>query len=532
MPLQAKKEKKPTLTIEEKLENALIADWEQPYSLPENWVWTRLGSILTIRRGASPRPIKSYITRSSSGVNWIKIGDTSQNNKYITNIKEKITPEGAKKSVYVEKGSLLLSNSMSFGRPYILSVDGCIHDGWLALTPFKLSKDFLYYALLESNWYFNAVATGSTVLNLNSGKVSTTPLPLPPLAEQERIVTRIESLFAKLDEAKELAESALEKYENRKSAILHQAFTGELTANWRKENNVSMDTWEEIELGETLEATQNVKLQGDNFTYIDIDAINNKLQKITNPKLLPVAEAPSRAKQELKIDDILFSLVRPYLKNIAYVTEEYSTAIASTGFYVCRPNSKILPYYVYYLLCFNKNVNYLNSFMKGDNSPSINRRHLLGMLINLPTLPEQKEIVRIIDSLFEKEYKAKECYAIIAQIELMKKAILGRAFRGELGTNIPEEESAKNLLKEVLESKEQEIVPKKEKKTQIKIPKEVKILFKTSLEEKIYKVILEKKKCSIDDLINITKDSISVLQSLDRLEQEKIIKKQDDYYMI
>ena len=126
-----------------------VPEEEQPYPIPENWCWIILGNAADIKRGASPRPIKSYITDELSGVNWIKIGDTDTG-KYVTSIKEKITRQGANKSVFVEKGTLLLSNSMSFGRPYILNVEGCIHDGWLAITPSDcFDKEFLYYTLLH-----------------------------------------------------------------------------------------------------------------------------------------------------------------------------------------------------------------------------------------------------------------------------------------------------------------------------------------------------------------------------------------------
>ncbi len=176
---QGKKNEK-ELTIEERLEQALVPAEEQPYEVPENWCWIVLGNVTAICRGASPRPIKSFITDDATGINWIKIGD-ADSGKYIVSTKEKVTQAGAKKSVFVEKGTLLLSNSMSFGRPYILDIDGCIHDGWLAITPSKsVEKVYLYYALMVSEWYFQQVAVGTAVRNLNSERVAKTPIPLPP----------------------------------------------------------------------------------------------------------------------------------------------------------------------------------------------------------------------------------------------------------------------------------------------------------------------------------------------------------------
>ena len=176
----ARGKKKETLTPEERLQAALVPEGEQPYPVPGNWCWCFLGNIAFIRRGASPRPIKTYVTEDEAGVNWIKIGDTS-GGKYITHVNEKITEAGAKKSVFVEEGTLLLSNSMSFGHPYILKVKGCIHDGWLALTPSEvINKEYLYYALLTSEWYFEQVAVGTAVRNLNSERVAGTPPSIPP----------------------------------------------------------------------------------------------------------------------------------------------------------------------------------------------------------------------------------------------------------------------------------------------------------------------------------------------------------------
>ena len=161
------------------------------------------GSIATIVRGDSPRPIKNYITENCNGVNWIKIGDIKPNTKYVTATAEKITKEGAKKSRSVHPGDFILSNSMSFGRPYILEIDGCIHDGWLVISPIgnAYTSDFLYY-LLSSSFAFEQfanVASGGVVTNLNSDKVADTKFPLPPINEQERIVAKTEELFAQLD---------------------------------------------------------------------------------------------------------------------------------------------------------------------------------------------------------------------------------------------------------------------------------------------------------------------------------------------
>ena len=184
---------------------------KRPFEIPNSWCWSRLGDINNIARGGSPRPIKDYLTDDKNGINWIKIGDTTREGKYIDSVKEKIRPEGMKKSRFVHKGDFLLTNSMSFGRPYILNVDGCIHDGWLVISPIGevYTSDFLYHLLSSSFAFeqFTNVASGGVVTNLNSDKVADTIFPVPPLAEQQRIVARIEELFSTLDNIQKALEA-------------------------------------------------------------------------------------------------------------------------------------------------------------------------------------------------------------------------------------------------------------------------------------------------------------------------------------
>ena len=176
---------------------------EEPFEIPDSWKWVKLNELAEIARGGSPRPIQDYITDSQDGINWIKIGDTSEESKYITSAKEKIKPEGKKHSRFVHVGDFLLTNSMSFGRPCILKIDGCIHDGWLVFANIKecLLQDYLYYALSSAYIYetFSNVAAGSTVKNLKSDTVKQVDFPLPPLSEQKRIVEAIENMYEVLD---------------------------------------------------------------------------------------------------------------------------------------------------------------------------------------------------------------------------------------------------------------------------------------------------------------------------------------------
>lgn len=173
----------------------------------EGWTYKKLGEICTIERGGSPRPIEAFITTEDKGLNWIKIGDAVEGSKYISSTKEKIKPEGLKKTRFVHKGDFILSNSMSFGKPYILSIDGCIHDGWLVIHDENntFDKSFLYYLLGSPNMYreFKRLAVGGVVNNLNSKLVRDVVVPVPSHQEQERIVAELDLLTGIIDKQKQ-----------------------------------------------------------------------------------------------------------------------------------------------------------------------------------------------------------------------------------------------------------------------------------------------------------------------------------------
>jgi len=183
-------------------------NWKPKIDTDLEWEKVRLGEVCRIERGASPRPIDKFMTKDSNGLNWVKIGDTKNSYKYITNTKEKVTREGAEKSRKVLVGDFVLSNSMSFGRPYIMKIDGYIHDGWLRLSEDieRVGKDYLYYILSSSIVMdqFEKAATGGVVRNLNSELVRNVIIPLPSLTIQKQIVTEIEAERELVESAKKL----------------------------------------------------------------------------------------------------------------------------------------------------------------------------------------------------------------------------------------------------------------------------------------------------------------------------------------
>ena len=201
-----------------------------PFSIPTNWTWCYLEDIAAIARGGSPRPITSFLTDDPAGIPWIKIGDSNRGNVYIDETRERIKPQGLAKSRLVSPGDLLLSNSMSFGFPYIANIEGCIHDGWLVIrTPEGLlDKLFLHKVLLSDHARksFSNAASGAVVQNLNADKARQLTIPLPPLTEQHRIVAKVDELMALCNEL----EVSLGMAETGRESLLEALFRDALSA--------------------------------------------------------------------------------------------------------------------------------------------------------------------------------------------------------------------------------------------------------------------------------------------------------------
>lgn len=188
------------------------------------WEQRKFGDCVLIQRGGSPRPIQCYLTDQEDGINWIKIGDVSNDSRYITSTQEKIIPEGAKNSRFVYKGDLILSNSMSFGRPYIMAIDGCIHDGWLLIRDEKNMFNLEYLLELLSSdkmlEQYKSLAAGGVVNNLNSQLVQSVNITYPQLNEQ----ALIGYFFVQLDNLITLHQRKLEGLEEMKKGYMQRLF--------------------------------------------------------------------------------------------------------------------------------------------------------------------------------------------------------------------------------------------------------------------------------------------------------------------
>lgn len=458
---KAKKEK---LSLEELLEQALVKEEDQPYEVPSNWVWVKFSCIAKeMADGPFGSNLKKEHYTDEKEVRIIQLsnigedGWREENTKYTT-FKH---AETISRSI-VPAGGVVIAKMMPAGRAiivpdnekmYVLSSDA------VKVIPQDCIDVRYLVSGINSTFFRNQIQAntqGITRARTSIGKLKEYAFPLPPLAEQQRIVERIESLFEKLDTAKELAQKALDSFENRKAAILHKAFTGELTAKWREENGVSLDSWEEKKLKEICKISsggtpsrKNPEYYTGNIPWIKTGEIKWNYIENAEEKITPEAIANSSAK--------LFEkgtvLVAMYGQGLTRGRAAILNIDATTNQAVCalRVGKCSLSRFIYYYFMYNYWK--FREEAVGGNQPNLSGTIISGFTINLPSLQEQQEIISIIDILLEKEQQAQELCNIIERVNLMKKAILARAFRGELGTNNTEEESAIELLKEVLKEK-------------------------------------------------------------------------------
>ena len=210
----------------------------------DDWNQHKFGETAIIERGGSPRPIDAFITDDENGLNWVKIGDAPEQGNYITKTAEKIRPEGLKKTREVHPGDLILSNSMSFGRPYIMAIDGCIHDGWLLIRDEEKRYDLKFLCQMlgteQMLAQYRAMAAGSTVNNLNKELVGNTEVKVPSIAEQ----AKIGEYFSKVDNLITLHQRKTDKLKNLKKAMLEKMFPKKGTVSPEIRFNGFTNAWE------------------------------------------------------------------------------------------------------------------------------------------------------------------------------------------------------------------------------------------------------------------------------------------------
>ncbi|HOE39963.1 MAG TPA: restriction endonuclease subunit S [Bacteroidales bacterium] len=402
-----------------------------------NWIKKKLGEVLTIERGGSPRPIDKYLTNSPEGINWIKISDATASDKYIFETKEKITKEGLHKTRMVNEGDFILSNSMSFGRPYIMKTSGCIHDGWLVLKENGqkiFDTEFLYY-LLSSPYVFNQfdyLAAGSTVRNLNIALVSSVEVPIPPLPEQQRIVSILDEAFAAIAKAKANAEQNLKNAKELFESYLQEVF----------ENG--NENWETKCLDELGTITSSKRIYKSEYVKDGIPFYRTKeIKELANGKNITLELFISRERyNEIKksfgvpqINDLLMSAVGTIgeimvIKNKDEFYFKDGNIVWFKGFRNLDTN-----YLKFALTAF---VEKIKSLAIGAAYSALTIEKLNKYQISFPkSIEEQQTIVHQLDALRAETQKLEAVYQKkIADLEELKKSILQKAFGGELKTEI------------------------------------------------------------------------------------------------
>ncbi|WP_443871984.1 restriction endonuclease subunit S [Megamonas funiformis] len=456
------KKKQIELTIEEKLQNALVPKEEQPYKIPNNWCWTYFKDIFYIENGYAFKKI-DY---KKQGIPLVRISNIENG---VINIDECIYVDKLEKNeerYIIEKGDLLIALSgATTGKNGVYNLDSISYlNQRIGNIKIKnktkvVSKYRNYYIALKNEDILN-LAYGGAQPNISPKVISYITIPLPPIKEQQRIVNRIESLFAKLDRAKELIENTLAQFEQNKMAILHKAFTGELTAKWRKEKGILKDTWKSMALencgtwsgGGTPSMSCGDYWENGNIPWITSKDMKNiyieKTQKYITEKGVEFSSAKYIDKPA-----ILFVTRSGILRRIFPVCMVKIPFTVNQDLKVLVPSKMVCLEYLYWI-CIYKSNKILGTCMKsGTTVESISTDKLKKFKITVPTIEEQQEIVNILDKLLAKYNKIKNLEQQLEKIELLKKAILAKAFRGELGTNNPDEESAENLLKEILAEK-------------------------------------------------------------------------------
>lgn len=450
----ARAKKEAALTPEERLQAALVPDWEWPYKLPENWCWTTIKNVATVVTGGTPA--KNNSDYYGGEFPFFKPADLDAG-RHVSEASEYLSDLGKSVSRIIPAQATAVCCIGSIGKCGFLDVEGATNQQINSAIPYF---NALYqYFYMNTEFFTNQLrnsASATTIAIVNKTKMESCYYPLAPLAEQQRIVDRIESLFAKLDEVKEKAQAVVDSFETRKAAILHKAFTGELTAKWREEHGVRMDSWEKKSVGELcISLKYGTAKKSDASGNVVVLRMGNLQQGEIDWSDLAYSKDPDDIeKYKLYPGDVLFNRTNSaaLVGKTAIYRGEHPAIYAGYLIKLDYDHDKIIGDYLNYALNTLDAKKYCNSVKTdGVNQSNINAKKIGAYSFNVPSIPEQEKIVSVIQKLLSKEQQAKETAEIVLnQINLMKKSILARAFRGELGTNDPSEESAVELLKQII----------------------------------------------------------------------------------
>ena len=368
----------------------------------EEWENAILGDLSEVVRGGSPRPIDGFLTTAADGLNWLKIGDVDKEAKYVTHTAEKVRPEALSKTRVVTPGDLILSNSMSFGRPYILQIKTCIHDGWIAITDIvkKAGRDFLYYSISapSSQSYFVDNAAGSGVQNLNADIIKALPVCFPSPAEQQKIAECLSSV----DELMAAQARKVDALKTHKKGLMQQLFPreGETQPRLRFPEFQNAGEWVEKPLGQLIEIASG-QVDPKQPPYCDSPQIGSENIESQSGKLVNVKSAGEKGvisgNYAFDENDILYSKIRPALNKVAAPSFK---GLCSADIYPIRPaGASLLRSYLFYLLLSQQFLDYAIRNSERGKIPKINRDALVTYKALIPSPDEQHRIADCLTSL-------------------------------------------------------------------------------------------------------------------------------------
>ena len=496
--------KKKELTIEEKLQAALIPKEEQPYEIPDSWVWVRLGSICyKITDGTHKTPIYT-----DAGIPFISVKDIYDNEIHFDNTKFISDKEHTElfKRCNPEKGDILVTKSGTIGRTAVVKTEKefslFVSVALIKNIKRVISSDYLSYDIKDyiGKINVNSDIKGAVIKNYHISDIQKQPIPLSPIKEQQRIVKKLDSLFEKTKKAKELLQEVKEEIEMRKISLLDKEFRGEMTKKWREKNktgsvldllqeiqNEKMKKWEE----ECCEAEKNgrkkpkkIKLSKieemivpkeeepyeipDTWKWVKLGEISQismgqsplgeKVNSLIGVGLIGgpsdmgenypiITRYTSQITKLSSIGDIIVSIRATLGKNI-FSDGEYCLGRGVCGIRSKIVNNILLRFY------FTNSIEYLYKISSGTTFAQVSKEDISNLYFSLPPLEEQQEIVRVLEEVLEKEKKVKELIDLEEQIELLEKSILDKAFRGKLGTQDINDEPALELLKKIIDKEE------------------------------------------------------------------------------
>ena len=395
------------------------------------WQSKTLGEICEIERGGSPRPIQNFITTDPSGINWIKIGDATASGKYIYKTEEKIKPEGVKRSRMVYEGDFILSNSMSFGRPYIMKTTGCIHDGWLVLHQPKVDPDYLYHVLGSDLVFsqFDRLAAGSTVRNLNIGLAKSVEIPYPPLPEQQRIVGILDEAFDGIATAKANAEKNLQNARALFESHLQSVFT-QRGEGWVEHKKPLAELCEFIVDCEHKTApTQETGIPS-------IRTPNIGKGKLLLDGVYRVSEETYQEwtrRAEPLPGDLILAREAP-AGNVAVIPEMLKVCLGQRTVLI-RPRRKVFePEFLALMLLQPQMQKKLLAHSRGATVQHVNMKDIRALDVGaIPPLFVQREIVSVVSKASQETQRLESLYQRkLAALDALKKSLLHQAFSGQL----------------------------------------------------------------------------------------------------